>query len=487
MGGGSSLNDMQANRGTPDDYDEWAASGVPGWGWQDVLPYFIRMERDLDFAGPLHGSAGPLPIRRIGAEVWPGFSRAAAAACAETGFAEIADQNGEFGQGYFPVAISNVKDQRVSSAIAYLDEATRRRSNLTILANSQVTDLLFEGLAATGVRLMRDGMTETVTAHETIVAAGALHSPAFLLRAGIGPADGLRRLGIAPLADRAGVGKNLQEHPAISISTVMARTARLPRSLRRHIHLGLRYSSGLSNAPPCDMYLVAMAKTGWHPVGEQIGALMTWVNKPYSRGHVALRTASPLDEPEVQFALLADERDYERLRLGFLLIARLYATDAMQGIAHGPFPTSYSERLRDLGIVSTKNLALTTILSRLLDGPAWLRRRLIDGLVTEDPPLSELLRDNHALEQFIRSKVHGVWHASGTCRMGAATDPEAVVDPRGRVIGVQGLRVSDASVMPWIPRANTNLPDHDDRREDERLHSLGQNASVSWVATIIER
>jgi 5-(hydroxymethyl)furfural/furfural oxidase len=329
---------------------------------------------------------------------------------------------------------------------------------LSVLANSQVTELLFEGLRATGVRLMRGGLEETITAREIIISAGALHSPAILLRAGIGPGDRLRGLGIEPVADREGVGRNLQEHPAISISTVMARTARLPSSLRRHIHLGLRYSSDPTGPLPCDMYLVAMAKTGWHPVGEQIGALMTWVNKPFSRGLVRLRTASPFDEPEVQFALLSDERDYDRLRLGFLLLARLYATSAMQTIAHCPFPTSYSEKIRDLGIVNTRNLVLTTILSRLLDGPDWLRRRLIDGLVTEDLPLSELLRDNRALEQFIRSKVHGVWHASGTCRMGAADDPEAVVDSHGRVIGVQGLRVVDASVMPWIPRANTNLP-----------------------------
>src|SRR5262245_51313040 len=166
------------------------------------------MERDLDFAGPMHGSAGPLPIRRIGPEVWPGFSRAAAAACGEIGFAEIADQNGEFGQGYFPVAISNVNDQRVSSAIAYLDEATRR-SNLAVRAYSQVTDLLFDGLNATGVRVMRDGASETIMAGEIILAAGALHSPAFLLRAGIGPAERLGGLGISPLIDRQGVGKNL--------------------------------------------------------------------------------------------------------------------------------------------------------------------------------------------------------------------------------------------------------------------------------------
>src|SRR5262249_30174934 len=158
---------------------------------------------------PMHGNAGPLPIRRIAAEVWPGFSRAAAAACAEVGFTEIADQNGEFGQGYFPVAISNVNDQRGSSGIAFVDQATRRRSNLAIRPHSQVTHLLFDGLEATGVRVMRDGAAETINAREIILAAGALHSPAFLLRAGIGPAERLGGLGISPLIDREGVGRNL--------------------------------------------------------------------------------------------------------------------------------------------------------------------------------------------------------------------------------------------------------------------------------------
>src|SRR5262245_57156402 len=361
MGGGSSLNDMQANRGTPDDYDEWAGSGIAGWAWRDILPYFIRLERDLDFAGPLHGKDGPLPIRRIARDLWPGFSKAAADACAEIGLAPLADQNAEFGPGYFPVAISNVNDERVSSAIAYLDETVRRRSHLRILADCQVTSILFDGFRASGVRFMRGGREETMMAGEVIISAGVLHSPAFLMRAGIGPAEQLRALGIELLADRRGVGRNLQEHPAMSISTVMARTARLPSSLRRHIHLGLRYSSDPTGPLQCDMYLVAMAKTGWHPVGEQIGALMSWVNKPYSRGRLGLKTASPFDEPEVQFALLSDERDYERLRLGFLLIARLYATNAMQGVAHCPFPTSYSERIRDLGIVNKRNLVLTTI------------------------------------------------------------------------------------------------------------------------------
>lgn len=207
MGGGSSLNDMQANRGTPADYDEWAAAGVAGWAWRDVLPYFVRMERDLDFSGPLHGSAGPLSIRRIAEDRWPGFSKAAAKACAEMGFPALADQNAEFGPGYFPVAISNVNDQRVSSAIAYLGKAVRRRSNLAILAGCQVTELIFDGASAVGLRFVRGGLTETIAAREIIISAGALHTPALLMRAGIGPADRLRALGIEPRAGRDGVGK----------------------------------------------------------------------------------------------------------------------------------------------------------------------------------------------------------------------------------------------------------------------------------------
>jgi len=458
MGGGSSLNDMQANRGTPDDYDEWAALGAQGWDWEGVLPYFIRLERDMDFDGPLHGKSGPIPIRRIGGEAWPGFSRAAAAAFRELGFKELQDQNGEFEDGFFPVAISNLYDRRVSTAIGYLDNAARRRSNLSIVPHATVTEILFDGTRASGLAYEQDGSRRTLKAREVIISAGALHSPCFLMRAGIGPQGHLKRLGIEVRGDRRGVGANLQEHPTISTSAVIAQDARLPKTLRRHTHLGLRYSSGLDGAPANDMYMVALSKTGWHPVGEQIGSLVTWVNKPRSRGGVRLASADPRQEPQVEFNLLADRFDFDRLRRGFLLTANLFATEALRGVAFDPFPTSYSERLRDLGIVSRKNLVLTTILARLLDGPPALRRHLIDRLVTEDKPLAVLLKDEEALESFIRSKAHGVWHASGSCRMGSPDDPDAVVDPEGRVIGVEGLRVCDASVMPAVPRANTNIP-----------------------------
>jgi len=458
MGGGSSLNDMQANRGLPSDYDDWAANGAEGWDWQGVLPFFRKLERDMDFGGPLHGDTGPIPIRRIQPEVWPGFSRAAAAAMVEAGFSPMQDQNAEFGDGCFPIAISNAYDRRVSTAIAYLDNSTRRRSNLTIIADCRVEALTISEGFVTGISAQGPGGPLRISGTETIICAGALHSPALLLRNGIGPAAELRALGIPVLADRRGVGRNLQEHPALSVSAYIRREARLQPALRRHTHLGLRYSSGQAGAPQGDMYMVALSKTGWHPVGLQLGSLVTWVNRPFSRGKVVLTSALAAVEPRVEFALLSDRRDLDRLVSGLRLAAGIFDQPALRAVTDDPFPTSYSERVRDLGIVSTKNRILTSILAFGLDGPAWFRRKLLRHVVTEGAQLETMLADDEILEHFVRSSVHGVWHASGSCRMGAHGDPDAVVTADGRVIGVPGLRIADASVMPSVPSANTNIP-----------------------------
>ena len=458
MGGGSSLNDMQANRGTPDDYDDWARVGATGWDWEGVLPFFKKAERDLDYAGDLHGQTGPLPIRRIFPDAWPKFSHAAVEAWGAAGFRQLQDQNGEFGDGFFPVAISNIYDRRVSTAIAYLDNKVRQRQNLTILPNAMVKKLIQQDGRITGVEAQTEQGLQTIVAGETIICAGALHSPAMLMRAGIGPGDTLRRLGIPVVAARRGVGQNLQEHPTISISSHVKPEARLGKKLRRHIHTALRYSSGVEGGDPQDMYMVAMTTSGWHPVGQQVGSLMTWVNRAHSRGFVTLDSASADAEPHVEFALLSDNRDVQRLKAGMRLIARLYDTPAMQSVANDPFPTSYTERIRDLGVISTKNYVMTKILATMLDGPDWMRRLLLKHVVTSDAPVAAMMADDDLLEAFVREKAHGVWHASGTCRMGSVTDEDAVVGPSGKVIGVEGLRVVDASVMPFTPRANTNLP-----------------------------
>ena len=458
MGGGSSLNDMQANRGTPDDYDEWCDMGAGGWGWSGVLEYFRRLERDMDYDGPLHGKQGPIPIRRIMPSEWPLFSRAVGAALAEAGYSDIEDQNADFGDGYFPVAISNLYDRRVSTAIGYLDNPVRRRANLDIRADCFVTGLVLDGGKVVGVNLEQGSRAETVNGAEVILAAGAIHSPAMLLRSGIGPAGDLRRLGIDVVADRQGVGQNLQDHPTISISAFLRKGSRLGERLRRHTHIGFRYSSNLPECGAQDMYMVALSKSGWHPVGKQLGSLTTWVNHPFSTGSVSLTSSSPRVEPQVEFNLLRDRRDLIRLTAAMRKMIGLFDSPALRAQVSDYFPSSYSERIRDLGKVSAKNLVLTGILARLLDGPAALRRALIRHVVTEGATVDQIKRDEEVLEEFVRQKVHGVWHAAGTCRMGNPQDPAAVTDPEGRVIGVGNLRVADASVMPRVPRANTNIP-----------------------------
>ena len=196
LGGGSSINGQMANRGAPTDYAEWEARGAAGWGWNDVLPYFLKVERDLDFDGPLHGKDGRIPIRRVPRERWCAHARGVAAGFENAGIKFLADQNGVFEDGYFPVTISNRDEQRVSAAIGYLDRATRARTNLTISTDTVVRGLLFDGAVCTGVRAVVGGKEVEFRGREVILCSGAIHSPAHLLRAGIGPAGDLRALGI---------------------------------------------------------------------------------------------------------------------------------------------------------------------------------------------------------------------------------------------------------------------------------------------------
>src|SRR5579863_8574220 len=225
LGGGSSINGQLANRGAPTDYDEWEARGARGWNWNAVLPFFKKVERDMDFDGPWHGKEGRIPVRRIMPEMWCGHAKAAAQAFKDAGYDYIEDQNGEYKDGYFPITISNLYDRRVSAAIGYLDNGTRRRPNLKISAETQVSELLFEGTRCVGVKALVKGQETEFRVNsghgEVIVSSGAIHSPAHLLRAGIGPAGHLRDLGIEVRMNVPGVGQRLMDHPSVSVSSFM--------------------------------------------------------------------------------------------------------------------------------------------------------------------------------------------------------------------------------------------------------------------------
>jgi 5-(hydroxymethyl)furfural/furfural oxidase len=459
LGGGSSINAQLANRGAPRDYDEWETRGAAGWNWNSVLPYFKKIERDMDFDGPWHGKDGRIPVRRVFPDLWAGHAKAVAQAFQEAGFEYILDQNAEFRDGYFPITISNLFDRRVSAAIGYLDPGTRLRDNLTISASTTITKLLFEGTRCVGVKALVDGAETEFRGGEIIVSSGAIHSPAHLLRAGIGPAGHLRDLGIDVIAHVPGVGQRLMDHPSISISSFIKPKYRLNGLTRHHILVGLRYSSGIGGAPHGDMFVAGISKSAWHAIGEQIGSLFARPYKTYSEtGQVKLVSRDWRTEPMVELNLLSDPRDLERLMDAFRRLGAMQSSAPLRKATSDPFPTSYTERIRMSGVVNTKNKLITDLLAVLLDGGAWPRRLLIERIIARDYRFDELIRDVDALEDFIRKTAIGARHATCTCRMGAKHDPMAVTDTQGRVRGVAGLRVVDASLFPVLPCADTNFP-----------------------------
>jgi 5-(hydroxymethyl)furfural/furfural oxidase len=460
LGGGSSINGQMANRGAPHDYAMWQQRGAEGWDWADVLPYFRKLERDLDFSGDLHGNDGPIPIRRIPEQGWNEHARAVAAAFAEAGYEYLADQNGEFRDGYFPITISNADEHRVSAAMGYLDAQVRRRDNLTLRTATHVSGLLFEDSRCVGVCAHGDDGSVSHRAREVILSCGAIHSPAHLLRAGIGPAMALQNLGIPVRANVPGVGQRLMDHPSLALASFIRPHARsAAQHSRRHIFLGLRYSSQLEDAPPGDMFVAVAGKSSWHAVGRQIGSMILFVNRTFSEtGQVTLDTPDWRQEPRVEFNLLSDRRDLRRLAHGFRHLAGMHASAALRRAVQHPFPAVWGEKVRQVGAVSTRNAVLTGVMARLLDGPGPLRDYLIRRFISDGLSIDALVEDDEAMEAFATRAAVGVWHASCSCRMGRAEDPMAVTDNQGRVRGVQGLRVVDASLFPIVPSANTNIP-----------------------------
>ena len=459
LGGGSTINGQMANWGVPGDYDQWEALGAAGWGWDGVLPYFKKVERDLDFPDERHGSEGRIPMRRIFPDQWNPHQRAVGQALEQLGYPYLADQNGDFGDGWFPLVHNNENERRVSAADAYLDPQTRLRPNLTVLTETQVTGLTFEGASCTGVSLRNGGAERFEQGREVILSAGAIHSPAMLLRAGIGPHDHLAALGIDLRRNLAGVGRNLMDHPQVAIGSFIRPAARMGGSTGRHVLAGLRYTSGIPDAPNGDMFLGVVSRTAWHAVGRQFGALTVWVNRTFSRdGEVRLQSSDWRAEPDVDFRLLSDRRDMDRLKEGFHLMARIQMSDALRDVCETPFPASYTDRARQFGAVSARNRSVTAIMATLLDGPRVLREALMRRFILSAHDFETCLRDDSALENFVYDAAVGIWHASCSCRMGTASDRMAVTDTAGRVHGVGGLRVCDASIFPAVPSANLNVP-----------------------------
>jgi 5-(hydroxymethyl)furfural/furfural oxidase len=459
MGGGSSIMGMIMLRGLPADYDGWAGLGAAGWGWSDVLPYFRRLENDLDFDGDLHGKTGPTPIRRHSPSDWPPLTKAAHAYAVRAGIPLVADMNGDFGEGYGVLPIAGTTQQRASSAISYLTVEVRARPNLRILPEAMAEELIFENRRVSGVRVRVDGELVSLRAAETILCMGALLTPAFLLRHGIGDAYALPAAGIGVRAPLAGVGANLQNHAALLVLAHLRRRGVQRRPQRNHNNTMFRYSSAVEGCEPCDMVLSLGSRASWHEVARRVCHFSPIVMSPASRGRVTLRGAAEGQlKSTIEYNLLGDARDKARLADGLARAAALVTAPEVAPLIGTAVGASRLANAARFNARTRYNDLRTRILALCFDLAPEVGDRAVRSMGEPHETLADLLSDPDRMAEYMRRNVTPLAHHSGTCRMGPASDPMAVVDPQGRVHGLGGLRVVDASVMPTVPRGNTNLP-----------------------------
>ncbi|MDA0240223.1 MAG: GMC oxidoreductase, partial [Proteobacteria bacterium] len=429
---------------------------------EDVLPYFRKLETDTDFDGDMHGSDGPVPIRRLTPDGLPPMANALFEYCRNQQITEISDLNGDFREGIGVLPLSRFPDKRASSAICYLDAATRQRPNLDLMTDATVLGIDFQKPngtpRATGVRVEADGETRTITGGEIIISAGALQSPGMLLRAGIGPAQDLQALGVELRADRPGVGANLHNHHLLLLVAHLRRHAVPAKHIRAHTATSVRYTSNVPDCPPMDMYIPFGGMTGWHALGRRISSLTPTVAKPLSRGRVSLTNTDPRSMPSVEFDYHSDDLDRVRHVDAVRRAAGMLLSPELRPLWHTAFPIARAARMRQLNDITTANRIRARAVSMLLDILPAASRPVVGSLSMPGVDVTTLAQDDDVLDEFVRTSVSGPAHHVGTCRMGAADDPNAVVDPQARVYGVDGLRVVDASIMPSVPRGNTNIP-----------------------------
>lgn len=416
-GGSSAVGATVALRGVPADYDEWARAGNPAWSWQEVLPYFRRLEDDLDFGGEYHGQGGPYPIRRWHAdELVPG-QVAFVEACLEAGFPEVKDHNHPEATGVGPIP-SNRRDRvdRVTTAMAYLTSA-RGRPNLEIRAHTVVDRIVFAGARAVGiVASMAGGTYETISARRVILSAGAVASPMILMRSGIGPVADLRRLGVDCRADLPGVGANLVDHQRTG-AFLAPRPGACDPSIPFLQEILRTTASGSDETNDLQYYMVNHFDLTHFPELQMLSGttmifgVMVVSQRPRSRGTLALTSTDPLAPPRVELNFLADGgRELDLLVEGVRTSWRLANHPGIRGLAQGF---------------------------------VMLRETLIE--------------DEDMIRQYVKTSIDSAYHPVGTVRMGPADDPSTVVDERCAVHGHESLYVCDASVMPNTVRANTNL------------------------------
>jgi choline dehydrogenase-like flavoprotein len=448
LGGGSSVMGLWALRGLPDDYDGWAARGATGWAYADLEPVFRKLEREVGETDA--DASAPIPILRVPREEWPPFDRALAEAAARKGLAFL--PRFEAGvDGVSAVPITSAGAIRACGANIYLTAEVRQRPNLAIYTETEARRLIFRDRHVVGAELLRrGGRPIRVDAPHVILAAGAIHSPALLLRSGIGPAVDLGPLGIPILADLP-VGQNLQNHVFAHLGAVIRAGARQDPGQRFYCMAGARLSSNQINAPAGDLFVSFIARTSGRPHGNRIGMIGPSLYAPYSRGAVRLRGRQPHHPLDVDFRLLSDPLDRERLLIASRFARDLLADEAVLRTTLETFVLPANPPIRALNAPGISATVLNRLLAAVIDSGGPLRRHALELGIGRGRLISDF-RSRAQFDECVLASATPMFHPVGTCAIGS------VVDPQLRVRGVGGLYVADASVMPVIPRANTNIP-----------------------------
>ncbi len=412
-GGSSAINGQMFLRGVPEDYDTWASFGNDEWKFESLLPFFRKLETDTDIHDDFHGTDGPIIARRFKPEELLPAQRAFRAACRASGFAESPDLNNPDSAGLSPVPFNNPNGIRWSTSLGYLNPS-RHRLNLTLRPNCAVRRVLFDGNRAIGLEVESGGETFNVEGDEIILSGGAIASPQLLMLSGVGPAEHLREMGIPVVRDTPGVGQNLRDHPIVFVTWKTKEGFDLDGFAPR-VQFALRYTAEGSDLRN-DMIII-MSSYATERVNrgggrmEPLGVRMTvGLYLALGSGELRLTSSDPSVQPLLDYNYLQEPFDRQRMREGVHLALKLAEKEEFKRIVE--------ERI--------------------------------------EPTDAEMASDDTLDDWLLREATTGQ-HISGTCKMGPASDPMAVVDQYGRAHGLEGLRVVDASVMPDCIRANTNV------------------------------